>query len=352
MNIFKSLRLKNTGPFKQQTFNFKPGLSVIYGLNKSNARQSTNANGAGKSFFFSQISEILHDSPVVGEKADRIKKGERTLTFDIKGKEVAVTRKNTKLLVSVDGKPKKFRTQAICKSWVKKYVPLTAEDFNTYVHIDARIPHPLVMGTTTDRRRFFSSFFSLDKLDIERKLFQAELSKLSKVRAAYRELKNEYKITIEDGVGKDEYQAMKEKEELLTTKLRKLSKQNDKLQEIASIITFYEAAEDSIKRLMDMVGDELTVDSFEKKFEDVKWDYAKDTKDLEEALEYEEYLRDNRTYLKKYESLSKGTRKLLVELGYRKSLKKVEKSVERLDEINSALHLIRLKTLDMIGVRY
>lgn len=342
MNHFLGMRLKGTGPFKNQAFDFTPGLHVVYGWNKSNVRNNTNANGAGKSFFFHQPQEILKDTPIIGEKSDRVKKGERTLYMGLNDKRVEITRKNTKLSVTVDGKPKKFRTQAICKEWISKHFPLTQEDISTYVHIDARMPHPLVMGKTADRRRFFTSFFTLDKLDLQRKLYMAELSKLAKVKAAYSELRSEYKLTREDAVSKEDLAKLQERDVELTGELRQLTKRNDTLQEISTVLAFYEAAQSQIKQVLKMLdSDTITQEAFDTKLKEVKWHLEKDQQELQEALDYEDYQRENKVYLKKYNALSKRARNLSNEYGLGKALKKVTRYVDRVDEIDAALQLFR-----------
>lgn len=342
MNQFTGLTLKNTGPFKDQHFAFTKGLHVIYGWNRSNKKKSTNANGAGKSFFFHQIQEILMDTPIIGEKSDRVKKGERTLHYLIKDKSVDITRKNTKLAISVEGKEKKFRTQAIAKEWVRKHVPLTAEDIATYVHIDARIPHPLVMGSTTDRRNFFTKFFSMDKLDMERKLYLAKLNELSKVKAAFQEVKSEYQNAKEDKISNEDYQKLKDDQETKKEELRVLIKKNDKIQDIKTVISFYEAAESQIKQLLKILdSDTVTEETFYAKKKETEWHLKKDMEELEQANEYEEYKRDTKAYTEAYNQLGKRAKKLLNEYGQEKAISRARKHVDRVDDIDVSLGLLR-----------
>ena len=72
----KALCVKNYGPFvTKQSFTFKPGVSVIYGLNQTSGRYSKNSNWVGKSLFFNSLSELLYDEPIVGLKQDKMKSG-------------------------------------------------------------------------------------------------------------------------------------------------------------------------------------------------------------------------------------------------------------------------------------
>ena len=342
MNQFTGLTLKNTGPFKDQTFDFTPGLHVIYGWNKSNKKSNTNANGAGKSFFFHQIQEILMESPIIGEKSDRVKKGDRTLHFKIKDKSVDITRKNTKLSITVDGKPKKFRTQTIAKEWVKRRVPLTTEDIATYVHIDARIPHPLVMGSTIDRRKFFTKFFSMDKLDMERKLYLAKLNELSKVKAAYQEVKSEYRLAKEDLIPKEELLKLRADYGVLRVELKELTRKNDKIQDIKTVLSFYEAASSQIKQLLRILdSDVVTEEAFAEKKKETEWHLEKDLKELKEAEAYEEYKREIKAYTDAYSKLGSRARKMFNEWGLTKALAKAGKHVDRVDDINAALSILK-----------
>src|SRR5271165_5788878 len=154
MNIIHSIQLRDTGIFKDVHFAVKPGLSVIYGLNRAGGPHSKNSNGVGKSALFSSLSEMLYEDPIVGEKQDRLKAGTRAFSFTsaITKKKTTVVRsmkgRSEKVNISVDGTPKEFRTPTIAKNYLKKAWPITQEEYNTYVHLDSRMPHPLVMGNT------------------------------------------------------------------------------------------------------------------------------------------------------------------------------------------------------------
>lgn len=67
--------------FAAQTFEFREGISYIYGLNKSTSIKTNNSNQVGKSFFFSMLGELLYDLPVVGLRQDRVKTGKRFIEF-------------------------------------------------------------------------------------------------------------------------------------------------------------------------------------------------------------------------------------------------------------------------------
>ena len=85
---------------------------------------------------------------------------------------------------------------------------MTIEEYETFVHIDTRVPHPLVMGSTSIRKEFFTKFFGLDKVDAERKLYLAELNKLASVKEAYNTLYSTYNLIKKDALSKDAIAAL------------------------------------------------------------------------------------------------------------------------------------------------
>lgn len=336
MNTIKQINLKGAGPFANSKFDFKPGLSVIYGLNTSGGKFSTNANGAGKSFLFSQLAEILYESPVIGEKQDKVKSGSRQVTMTIANKEVVISRINSRIEIKVDGRLKKFRTPTISRAYLKKIIPFSEEEFNTYVYLDSRVPHPLVMGNSTERKRFFNSFFGLDKIDIERKLFQAKMTEISKIKAAYDELKAEYNRATSGLINREENEALVERISKGSTLLEKLQAKNVKLQEINRLISFAKSSKDQILKLRKACGAEdenVTEESFEECLKDTLWHLKKDESDLEDALRWEKYQRDSKAYNTAVEELSALGTKLL---GNKAKLKTgSERYLSALSEIKS-----------------
>lgn len=194
-----SIHLKKVIGFANTKFPIKPGVSVIYGLNRTNSRKGSNSNAAGKSAFFSQLKETLFEEPVVGNKQDIIKKGERTINAVMGKTKVKITRLNAGLEVTTEdsnGVVEKTKGKSPARQWLNKNLPITEDEFDTYVHLDSRVPHPLVSGKSTERKKFFESFFGLDKLDLERKLFTAEYNKLKTSKSVYAELQKDYESIV------------------------------------------------------------------------------------------------------------------------------------------------------------
>lgn len=316
MNVIESFGLQGTGPFKNTKFKIKPGVSAVYGLNKTNAKNSRNGNAAGKSFLFSQLNEIFYDNPIVGEKQDRVKEGKRFVTFHSQDRKIQVVKQGNKIKGKVDGKLKKFRTIALAKEWLAEAYPLTEEEFGTYVYLDSRVPHPLVMGNSTQRRQFFTSFFGLDKIDTERQLFQAELSKLSKIRASYKELKAEYDNSKTDLLHKSEIEEITGKVSDLEEQLEKKNKLSSKLQEAKRVIQFYDNAKQQIKALKQIV-DNLDYGDVQNKIKDIERDLEENEDKLEQARQYERFIADSAEYEEAIAKLKPSELSLLEKYGDR-----------------------------------
>lgn len=313
-----SIRLKKTVVFDDVSFKITPGISAIYGLNRTNARTSGNGNGAGKSAFFSQIGEILYEDPIVGERKDKVTGGTRLLRTVMNGKRVPINNTGNKLDVKCNGKSV-GRTKPQARAWLLKNNPLTKEDFDTYVHSDARVPHPLVMGSSTERKKFFTSFFGLDKMDTERKLFLAELNKLSKVKAAYSEVVNEYRTAKEKAIPKEELAELKQQIEALTAELADLNSKNSRLQNIAQLLSFERSAAPQLK-VLDTIAPELDADIFTELMTNARKNLAQDRADLKDAQEWEQYKRDTTHYAKAHDGLSARAKSWIEKKGLKATL--------------------------------
>lgn len=316
MNQIKTIHLKDVGPLQDIKLKIKPGVSVIYGLNRASGNSSKNSNAVGKSLCFSTISDILYDEPIVGEKQDRLRTGTRTLYYiDSKGKKIAVKRqakgRKDTLQIKINGEEKRLRTSSIAKDYLKKLWPITKEEYNTYVHIDSRIPHPLVMGTSAERKAFFTSFFNLDIFDTERKLYVAELNKLQRIKAAYNELRYEYLKQKKNLLSKEIVESNKKQIKLLKIKLETLQEKFLSIQETLTLLQFAESAKDQIKILNRYCHNIITEKEFERVEKDTQWELKKIENDLNEAEQWEQYQRDNSYYSECYQNLSDKTKQLL-----------------------------------------
>lgn len=271
MNVYESIVLTDCWPYKDNTeFKIPKGLSTIYGLNRVN-KSSKNANGAGKSFLMGQIHEIQYNLPSLGTTQDRVKRGQRTLKVtNYQNKNIEITVKGNRPHLMCDGKMVAKGSKPV-KAAIAKYIPITMDEFNTYVYFDSRVGHPLVMGSSQERKRFFTSFFQLDKLDKERKIFNAYLSELKAYRQSYKEVKAQYKelkAELSKYKSADELekriQKVKERLDILTVK-------QDKLRDQQRQQVFLESTKDQRAILDKLLAERaLTEDLFEDLYKSVK----------------------------------------------------------------------------------
>lgn len=308
------IRLADTSLFKDVSFDVTPGLSVIYGLNQTSARTSGNGNAAGKSMFFSSPGEILYEEPIVGERQDANKKGTRTLDMHFGDRKVRARRKGNGLEILVGGKAKKFRTKPLARQWLARNMPITQEEYGTYVHIDSRIPHPLVMGTSTQRKKFFNSFFGLDRMDVERRLFQARLNDLGKTRAVYNELRSEFQRLKDQALTVEQVAELEAEIKAQQERLISLQDKNVKLQDIAQLLNFESTASAQIKQLRSMM-EPIEVAAFAELMADTEKTARINKSKLSDARGYAEYQRDARVYEKALNGLSGDAKKLVAKLG-------------------------------------
>jgi DNA repair exonuclease SbcCD ATPase subunit len=287
-------------------------------------------------------AEIIYEEPIVGEKQDRSKKGTRSFAFTSAfGKKILVSRvargKGEKLQIKVDGVDKQFRTPTYAKAYLKKVWPITAEEYTTFVHIDSRVAHPLVMGTTAQRKAFFTSFFKLNTIDAERKLYVAELNRLLKIKAAFDELRAAYMKTKADLLDDDTYIDYRKKFKAYRLKLRDLQSQFADIQETVRLVSFARSAKDQLAVLAKACGGPITEEEFERLEKDNKWELKKVETDLEDAEAWDQYQRDNAHYVKAYSSLSREARALIKEHGQIKALSQAREGQRLLINYREAL---------------
>lgn len=326
------ITLQDTLLFKNLHFDIPKGLSVIYGLNRSNGRKSMQANGAGKSSAFAAIGETLYEEPIVGLKEDTIKQGTRTVHLMLDKKKVDVVRKNTKLEIVVNDKPKEFRKKSDGQAWLKKHLPMSQAEFNTYGFLDARVPHPLVMGSSTERKRFFTEAFGLDKIDVERRLFEAELSKLKRVRTAYKELKAVFDADRERALPKAERLKLKAQAKKYRAELEDLQAKHVRLQDIMRLLAFETSTQKQL-RAFDAICPDL--EDYAQLYKDTQANLRENKQRLRDAREWEEYQRDRKKYDKAIASLSAEAQALLDRLGLKKAIRRCKNAASEIDDLQA-----------------
>jgi hypothetical protein len=322
-----TIKLKGFASFKEAEFHIRPGITAIYGLNRSAGKASKDRNGVGKSALFASVPEIIYDEPIVGERADKATSLLKYLDFSSHGQKIEVERRakgrGEAFNIKVDGVEQKFRTPTIARQFIRKSWPLTIEDYNTYVHIDSRISHPLVMGTSSDRKRFFTKFFGLDKIDAERKLYVAELNKLKRVRAAFDELRIQYNKAKQNLLDDETLAKYRKLEQQYSKKVQTLQDQIALVQNTLRLMQFAEASAEQLKELEVACQGEIDLEEFKRAKKDNRLDLEDAEQKLEDAHGWEQYQRDNQAYVEAYSKVRPGTIKLIQKYGLDRLKEKV-----------------------------
>lgn len=250
MNLIKKIGVAGVADFKPSVLNIAEGITYLYGLN-----MLTNAGGnaAGKSVLVSSTADIFYDTPMVGERADKAKNGSRFVTFVRDGKTVKVGTvyqgRSEKLTLNVDGENKTARTQKLTRQLVQQMWPVSEEEYRTYGYLDVKVPHPLVMGTSSQRKEFFTSFFQLDRLDAERKILSVRQKQLNEIKTQYTELETTFTAVKSDMLTKDQRIELEAKVNQLEVKVNRLRKTVDEARRVQTLLEFEKFAGDKVKRL-------------------------------------------------------------------------------------------------------
>jgi DNA repair exonuclease SbcCD ATPase subunit len=329
---FDRLELEDTDVFKNAVFKFKPGLQVIYGLNRT-TRKSVSGNATGKSYLLSQIPEILFDDPVIGEKEDRSRTGRRSLFLTWDDRQYEFQRRGTKLQVLHNDKPV-ARTNKELKQWLTQ-LPTTLDEFGAFGYIDSRRHHPLVMGTSTERKKFLSDFFKLGKIDAERKLIKAQLDRLKETKAQHDELEREYAVTRNMVKGKAKTKDLRERLEKLQRRLSSLQARAEQEMHRRRVLDFVESVEPQLriikKRTLSIK--KLTSKKFRTAHEDARSSLETNEKLLKDAREYELFLKTSNHYHNALAKLSEETVAQLKKYGPDEIKKQSKSYIENRDKV-------------------
>lgn len=311
MLLFRRLKVKDVDPYKSASFDFTPGLHVIYGLNKT-TEASTNGNASGKSRFFSMVPETIFDSPVLGTTQDRVQEGERELEVDVNGDSFTFHRKGGKLSVKNAEGNLVGRTTKETKLWLAKNFPLTEDDSASYLYLDSLRPHPLVRGTTTERKRFLDSFFDLEKIGFERKKITAQLARLQPVKAAHAELQKERDAIAAVLAEKPSIGLLKTRVEKARTRLEHMQADNARNMEIRRVVEYVSDNQKPIRELVAALQEQpLTEPLFRSLYADAKRTLTENLGNLKHARDYAAYQALHKNYGEALKKLTGTARKVL-----------------------------------------
>jgi DNA repair exonuclease SbcCD ATPase subunit len=365
MPSLREISLKDVGPIKDATFKIKPGLSVVYGLNLASGKNSENGNAVGKSLLFSSLAETIRAVPIIGERSDRIQEGERGAAWTSHtGEDIEVRRSSNgrgdKLELFENGASKDFRTVAAGKEFIDKHWPLSDVDYSTYVHLDSRAPHPLVMGTSAQRKEFFTDFFNLNVLDAERKLYNAHLRELKEARAAYDEVNTQLASVQARRMSEEDRVKAENDRDTIQDRISALEAKLTSARHVARLLEFgtrFSASIDRIEKeypefdekIIREAHEEISLQVSGRKIE--RKSKESELREVEAALiNYANYTRNIAKYTEAFEELSPEARAVIDEHGLETALnqsgeaaQKAMKLKAQIDALNEQLDVLEAK---------
>lgn len=294
MLIIKEIGLSGVAEFKPTVMKIPQGVAYLYGRNEL---MNGIGNAAGKSVFTSSLADLFYDKPIVGEKADKPKTGVRMVKFKRGDHEIKIQStfkgRSENMKISVDGRERKGRTPSMTKKLVPKYWPISEEEFRTYGYLSASVPHPLVMGDSVARKKFFTSFFQLDRLDAEKKVLAAYSSELKKVRARFNELETTFNAIKSDMLSRGQRLELEGQVADLSSRLSILRDKSDQSQKVKALLAFEAYAKSEIKKAEKICPD---LDDLGEKISDLEKRIRKARKALEQAEEWRAYVKATKAW--------------------------------------------------------
>jgi len=187
----KAVEANNFVTYDHARFEFKPGVSVIRGQNRS-----------GKSLLFAGIPNLRFGSPIMatgrgGGTMFTRPNGSFQFEFD-HGKTPVVIRqfvgkgKTAKYSISIDGKDQEVDTQKAAFALMAEWLPGTEDLFSTTVYLTALKANPMQGGSGAQRMEYLEKLFDMASVDTLREKIKTMLEKSKRAMVELEALKAEY----------------------------------------------------------------------------------------------------------------------------------------------------------------
>lgn len=186
----KSVQLENFVVYDKARYDFKDGITVIRGENRS-----------GKSVLFSALGNLLYGTPPILKSSRKAKemhvRSGSKVQFDCvsMGREVSIVQglhgQSLKYSIFVDGQDMGSLLQGAGQDLIRELIPTPEDLFYSSVYVAGARPHPLHLGTGADRMRYLENMFSYHKFDNLRSSLSELLSETKKAVSEAEALKAE-----------------------------------------------------------------------------------------------------------------------------------------------------------------
>jgi DNA repair exonuclease SbcCD ATPase subunit len=329
--------------YKKGEFDFTNncGLTTVSGHNRDSQISKDQNNGAGKSLLFSMLPNVRFEQTPLADtrKKNRIHSKGSFIEFDVNnlGHKWTIRQQAGGYQIWRDGEDLKVRGQANQRAQIEQIIPLTSDEWYSYVHLQSQKKMEFLYGTPRARMTYISEVWRLDQFDILRRHFEKKIDEV-KVAQNKSDAFTHQLMNINDALNKNGWNKTLEKEleaakEIVSTQSKKVNKLQAKRQELKSLskqVEFYTTTSERLKKLQGKI----------------RFDRAdlKEQRQLHEALEKfeeenEEYARRSKKLVKKLEELGDGGDSKTL----KKRIKEIRKELDGLEAEDKRLEKVRDK---------
>lgn len=164
---------------------------VVTGLNRDSVISKKQNNGAGKSLLFSMIPKLLYEQTPLAKQKSRTKDGFISLELDIGQTSYTFTQKPKGYTILQDNEDLHVRPLAAQRQKIAELVPLTQEEWYSYVYLQSQKPSDFQHGSPVSRMAYLTSVWKLDDYDTMRRVIEKRLDDFKMEAAEVNVLNNQ-----------------------------------------------------------------------------------------------------------------------------------------------------------------
>lgn len=236
------------------------GFVVVSGINRDSLISREQNNGAGKSVFFGMIPNVRFEKTPL---ADTVKKAR----IHSKGSHVKLKVKNlghtwdvlqaaNGYVIERDGKDLQVRGQATQKAKVAEIIPLTEDEWYSYVYLQSQKSLGFQQSTPRVRMTYITDVWRLDEYDIMRKHFEKEVDGVKMAQNEY-DVHVSTSVQLSSALKKNGWNNKKQAEldeatdvvKGLSKKVKSLQTRVQELRSLKKQVEFYETTSKALRKL-------------------------------------------------------------------------------------------------------
>lgn len=329
--------------YKKGEFDFTNncGLTTVSGHNRDSTIAKDQNNGAGKSLLFSMLPNVRFEQTPLADtkKKNRIHSKGSFIEFDVNnlGHKWTIRQQAGGYQIWRDGEDLKVRGQANQRAQIEKIIPVTADEWYSYVHLQSQKKLEFLYGTPRARMTYISEVWRLDQFDVLRRFFDKRIDEVkvaqNKSDAFSHQLMNINDQLNKNGWNKKLEAELDEAKAVVKTQSKKVNRLQAERQELKSLtkqVTFYTTTRDSLKALQGRI-------KFTKPELKEQYEYLQAVERYNEELE--EYQRRSKKLVKQLDELGDGGDSKTL----RKRIKEIQTELKGLEAEDKRLEKVRDK---------